>query len=191
VLTRYFLIGHHAIECTKPRKIDRSHIPDVPAEVAWAELKAASDEKDIDDIKEAAQKYIKATPDATYLQLENAFRAQEMNIYLIATEKELALTSRAIWTRSLPFPGACPPTINARRRRISGPPLPRRTLLAWPMLVSPLIVVFRSAATVTLLVTSRRTARRRSRRTLIVLRLNASTASLLVRPLHSKPKSTS
>jgi hypothetical protein len=92
VLTRYFLIGHHAIECTKPRKIDRSHIPDVPAEVAWAELKAASDEKDIDDIKEAAQKYIKATPDATYLQLENAFRAQEMNIYLIATEKELALT---------------------------------------------------------------------------------------------------
>jgi hypothetical protein len=37
-------------------------------------------------------KYIKATPDATYVELENAFRAQNMNIYLIGMEKELALT---------------------------------------------------------------------------------------------------
>ena len=86
------MIGHVALDCKNARKIDRSHIPDVPAEDAWVELKAASDERDLDDIKEAAMKYIKATPDATYHQLENAFRAQKMNIYLIAIEKELALT---------------------------------------------------------------------------------------------------
>jgi hypothetical protein len=80
------------LDCKNPRKIDRSHIPDVPAEDAWIELKTASDERDLDDIKDAAMKYIKATPDATYLQLENAFRAQKMNIYLIAMEKELTLT---------------------------------------------------------------------------------------------------
>jgi Zinc knuckle len=80
------------LDCKNPRKIDRSHIPDVAAEDAWTELKAASDERDLDDIKEAALKYIKATPDATYFQLENAFRAQGMNIYLIGMEKELAMT---------------------------------------------------------------------------------------------------
>ena len=91
-LTKCSLIGHVALDCKNARKIDRSNVPDVPAEVAWAELKAASDERDLDDIKEAAQKYIKATPDATYPQLENAFRAQNMNIHLIGIEKELALT---------------------------------------------------------------------------------------------------
>lgn len=91
-LTKYSWVGHIALECKNPRKIDRSNIPDVAAEVAWAELKVASEGRDLDDIKEAAMKYIKATPDATYLQLENAFRAQNMNIYLICIEKEIAVT---------------------------------------------------------------------------------------------------
>lgn len=43
-------------------------------------------------MKEAVLKYIKATPDATYIDLEKAFRTQELNLYLIAMEKELATT---------------------------------------------------------------------------------------------------
>jgi hypothetical protein len=84
--------GHGAFECKNPRKVDRSHIPDVPAEQAWAELTAASAERDLDDMKEALMKYIKATPDATYLDLEKAFRTQDFNLYIIALEKELAMT---------------------------------------------------------------------------------------------------
>jgi hypothetical protein len=80
------------LDCKNPRKIDRSHIPDVPAEIAWGEMKAASAERDLDDFKEAAQKYIKATPDATYDQLERGFRGQNFSVYLIALEKELAVT---------------------------------------------------------------------------------------------------
>ena len=55
-------------------------------------MKAASDEKDLDDFRVAFKKYIKATPDCTYPQLEMAFRGQRFNIYLIALEKELAAT---------------------------------------------------------------------------------------------------
>ena len=43
-------------------------------------------------MKEAVAMYIKATPDATYIDLEKAFRNQELNLYLIALEKELAIT---------------------------------------------------------------------------------------------------
>ena len=64
----------------------------MPADEAWKELIAASDERDLDDIKMAALKYIKAIPDVTYVELEKAFRSQHLNVYLIATEKELAIT---------------------------------------------------------------------------------------------------
>ena len=88
----FLFVGHEILDCKNPRKINRSHIPDTPAEVAWAEMKEASAERDLDDFKEAAQKYIKATPDATYVQLERAFRGQNFSVYLIAMEKELAVT---------------------------------------------------------------------------------------------------
>lgn len=84
--------GHSAVECKNPRKVDRSHIADVPAEQAWAELVAASAEMELDDMKEAVQKYIKALPDATYVDLEKAFRNQDLNLYIIALEKDLADT---------------------------------------------------------------------------------------------------
>ncbi|TAQ87833.1 hypothetical protein B7494_g3855 [Chlorociboria aeruginascens] len=84
--------GHSALQCKSPRKIDRSDIEDVSAELAWDQLKAASEEGDLDDMKEAALKYIKATPDATYVQLEQAFRGQGLKLFLIATEKELQPT---------------------------------------------------------------------------------------------------
>ncbi|PQE25334.1 hypothetical protein CJF30_00000052 [Rutstroemia sp. NJR-2017a BBW] len=86
--------GHSILECKNPRKIERNDIEDVAAEVAWDNLIKASkdDESDFDDLKDELMKYIKASPDATYVQLESAFRAQNIPIYLIAIEKELAPT---------------------------------------------------------------------------------------------------
>jgi hypothetical protein len=87
-------IGHAIVECKNPRLIDRSNIPNVMPDVAWEELKAAAaaDERDLDDIKEAVAKYLKALPDTTYVLLEQAFRAQGINVYIIALERELAIT---------------------------------------------------------------------------------------------------
>ncbi|CZR52959.1 related to hexamer-binding protein HEXBP [Phialocephala subalpina] len=84
--------GHEAIKCENPRKINRDHIENVPGEVAWEQLRAAVADHDLDDVKAAAERYVKATPDATYLTLEKAFRNQNLGIYLIAIEKELAIT---------------------------------------------------------------------------------------------------
>lgn len=61
-------------------------------EVAWAELAKAVVEKDIDDIKEAIIKYVKALPDTSYIALESAFRTQGLGVYTIALERELAPT---------------------------------------------------------------------------------------------------
>jgi hypothetical protein len=80
------------LNCENPRKIDYSAVEDVPAEVAWEQIRAAAEDRDIDDIKEAAQKYFKACPDATYVDMEGAFRTQDFKVYLIAIEKELAMT---------------------------------------------------------------------------------------------------
>ena len=43
-------------------------------------------------MKEAVAKYIKAIPEITYADLEKAFRSQDVKLYLIALEKELAAT---------------------------------------------------------------------------------------------------
>ncbi|KAF7914885.1 hypothetical protein BELL_0029g00140 [Botrytis elliptica] len=84
--------GHSIIECKNPRKIERNDVEDVAAEVAWENLIKQSQEGDFDDMKDEVTKYIKASPDATYVQLENAFRTQNIPIYLIAMEKELNQT---------------------------------------------------------------------------------------------------
>jgi hypothetical protein len=55
-------------------------------------LKAAVAERDLEGVKAAVQKYVKAVPDTTYVQLEQAFRTQNLRIYLIAIRKELAAT---------------------------------------------------------------------------------------------------
>ncbi|RDW62719.1 hypothetical protein BP5796_11021 [Coleophoma crateriformis] len=82
--------GHAALECKNPRKIDRSLIEDVPAEEAWKLLKQAAEDSDMDDVKAAAQQYLKALPDVTYVQLEKAFRGQNMGVFLIALQREIA-----------------------------------------------------------------------------------------------------
>lgn len=61
-------------------------------DVAWAELKQAVKDKDLDDIQEALAKYIKAIPEMTYVSLEQAFRNQDLGVYVIALERELSQT---------------------------------------------------------------------------------------------------
>lgn len=78
--------------CKNPRKIDRTHIETVLPEVAWKELEDASEDNDLDDMKEAIDKYIKGNPELTYVDLESAFRNQNLNVYIIATERELTVT---------------------------------------------------------------------------------------------------
>jgi hypothetical protein len=86
-------IGHNAAECKNPRKIDRSAMNELKTEEAWAGLVKAVKERDIDDVKEAVQVYVKSQPDLTYVDLEKALREQEQALYLIAVKKEALLTS--------------------------------------------------------------------------------------------------
>jgi hypothetical protein len=55
-------------------------------------LKEAVSDRDITDVKAAFEKYVKVNPETTYVQVENALRAQNVGVYLIALEKELAPT---------------------------------------------------------------------------------------------------
>jgi hypothetical protein len=78
--------------CKNARKVDREHIPVMSTEEAWTAIKRAVKERDIDNAKEAIQAYVKSSPEATYAELERAFRAQDVGIWLIAIEKPLAST---------------------------------------------------------------------------------------------------
>lgn len=84
--------GHFAGGCTAPKKIDRSHLPDKTTEESWAGILKAIEERDIDEIKEAIQIYVKGSAETTYLDLEKAFREQNIGLYLIAMPRELAMT---------------------------------------------------------------------------------------------------
>lgn len=80
------------MECKNPRKVNRDHIEDVLAEVAWEKIKAAAEEKDFDEVKIAVNEYVKAVPETTYVELERAFRNQGVEVYIIALERDLATT---------------------------------------------------------------------------------------------------
>lgn len=54
-------------------------------------LKAASEDRDLDDFKEAFAIYTKAKPDLTYANAEAEFRKLELNYYLIALVRPLTL----------------------------------------------------------------------------------------------------
>jgi hypothetical protein len=75
------------VDCKNPRTIDRSGIDDVDADTAWDMIAAAAKEQDMDDVKDAIQKYLKSQPTLTYLELETAFRSQGIDIYVIAVKK--------------------------------------------------------------------------------------------------------
>ncbi|KAJ5281139.1 hypothetical protein N7478_006511 [Penicillium angulare] len=80
--------GHLAKDCTSNRKFDLNHIADLMPEEAWSNMKAASDEKEIQEFREALQVYSKAVPLSTYADIEKKMREGEFKIHLIALEKE-------------------------------------------------------------------------------------------------------
>ncbi|KAN0089767.1 hypothetical protein V8E51_020027 [Hyaloscypha variabilis] len=67
--------GHGAFECKNPRKIDCSKLLDVELADYWAKIKKAVANRDLEDLKEAIQIFLKAIPETTYAELEKAFRA--------------------------------------------------------------------------------------------------------------------
>ncbi|GAP83159.2 putative zinc knuckle transcription factor protein [Rosellinia necatrix] len=85
--------GHMIAECKNPRKVDRSHVAELDAEVAWNNITTAADKRNVDDVKNAIQQYAKACPDTTYRDLEIAFRTQNIGVYLIAMENPCLIST--------------------------------------------------------------------------------------------------
>ncbi|KAK2768590.1 hypothetical protein FQN54_000446 [Arachnomyces sp. PD_36] len=75
--------GHRTMECTENRKFDLHDIPDKLPEEAWAILKKASDEKDLEDFRDGLKVYSKAAPAATFVEIEKQLRGENAKIYII------------------------------------------------------------------------------------------------------------
>ncbi|GAT26981.1 zinc knuckle transcription factor [Aspergillus luchuensis] len=81
--------GHKTMDCKENRRFDLNHIPDKLPEEAWAILKKASDERDLEDFREGLKVYSKSLPQATFVDIENKLREEDLNFYLIALDKEV------------------------------------------------------------------------------------------------------
>lgn len=76
--------------CENARKIDRSHVDTVSGEDAWSKIVQGVAERDVDDVKEGVQEYVKAMDGAiTYKELQQALIDQNINLWLISTEREI------------------------------------------------------------------------------------------------------
>jgi hypothetical protein len=84
--------GHYARDCKAPKKIDRSHLADATTDEAWAMILEGVKEQDLDDIKHAVQVYAKSSPETTFVDLEKAFRDQDIGLFLVAIERPIAVT---------------------------------------------------------------------------------------------------
>ena len=96
------------------------------AEDAWKSLVSAVEICDMDDVKDAVQQYVKACPDTTYLDLDKAFRAQDVALYLVATKKDLLQTMT-----NMDFQGNLDKTYTVSYRFDFKPARPREAD-AWP-----------------------------------------------------------
>ncbi|KAK7908159.1 zinc knuckle protein [Apiospora marii] len=85
--------GHAVVDCKNARVVNRDDVKDVSAEAAWEMIVEGANIRDLDDVKEGVQCYVKSTPEITYQDLETAFRNQDMGVYLIAVEKPAMLGS--------------------------------------------------------------------------------------------------
>lgn len=82
--------GHMRKNCENSRVINRDHIADVNPDEALAKIKIAARERDVDDVKEAVQEYVKSVGgDVNYHQLQTMFIDEAVNLWLIATERQL------------------------------------------------------------------------------------------------------
>lgn len=86
--------GHEALECKNKKTINKDDVADKTEAETWDMLKTASDDKDLDDFKEAVKILVKAVPDFTYPHLEKEFRKRGFKVYIIAMEKDIGDT----WT---------------------------------------------------------------------------------------------
>jgi hypothetical protein len=74
--------------------LNNSDVADKTEAEAWGFLKSASDDRDLDDFKDAVKILIKSAPDYTYPRLEQEFRDRGFKIHIIAMEKPIGDT----WT---------------------------------------------------------------------------------------------
>ncbi|PHH75228.1 hypothetical protein CDD80_2534 [Ophiocordyceps camponoti-rufipedis] len=83
--------GHMRNSCTNARKLDRDNVATVNPDEAWAKIKTAASERDVDDVKEAVQEYVKALDGAvTYRELQEGLINEGINLFLVAVERPLA-----------------------------------------------------------------------------------------------------
>ncbi|EED17718.1 zinc knuckle transcription factor (CnjB), putative [Talaromyces stipitatus ATCC 10500] len=80
--------GHKIAECKENRQFDLNCVADETPEQAWAMIKKADAERDLDDFREALKVYMKADPTKTFVDIEKQLRAEGAKIYLIALEKQ-------------------------------------------------------------------------------------------------------
>jgi hypothetical protein len=119
--------GHLVSECENPRLIDRSKIDEVEGEKAWTDLVAAIKEQDMDEVKDCIQRYLKAFPETTMVEFQQAMYAQSLSLYLIATERELLPTYT-----NMDFQGHLKKTFSVSYRFSPKPARPREAE-GWPM----------------------------------------------------------
>ncbi|KAJ5848472.1 hypothetical protein N7455_012429 [Penicillium solitum] len=81
--------GHKTMECKENRKFDLNRVADMLPHEGWAAMKKASDERDLDDFREALKIYSKAVPHATWADIERKMREDDFNIYIIAMDAEV------------------------------------------------------------------------------------------------------
>ncbi|PCG91900.1 Zinc finger, CCHC-type [Penicillium occitanis (nom. inval.)] len=80
--------GHKTSDCKENRKFDLNDVRDETPEDAWAELKKADKERNLEDFRDAFKVYTKAAPEKTFVDIEKQLRAEGANVYLIALEKQ-------------------------------------------------------------------------------------------------------
>ncbi|PHH77241.1 hypothetical protein CDD82_3601 [Ophiocordyceps australis] len=82
--------GHMRKDCVNARKINRDHIADLTPEDAWSKLGRAVAERDVDDVKEAINEYVKAVnAKITFRELQEALFNNGIKLFLIGIEKPL------------------------------------------------------------------------------------------------------
>ena len=78
---------------------DTKDVEEIDPTAAWEKVVKADEDRDLDDFRHALKVYCKAIPQATYAELEKAFRKNDFNIYLIATVCETL--TRLIYLRMI------------------------------------------------------------------------------------------
>ncbi|RDA94682.1 hypothetical protein CP533_2498 [Ophiocordyceps camponoti-saundersi (nom. inval.)] len=83
--------GHMKYNCENARLINRDHVATISPEEAWAKIRNAVSDRDIDDVKDAVQEYVKALDGSvTYRDLQEGFINEGINLFIIPMERPLA-----------------------------------------------------------------------------------------------------